>query len=183
MLDWTAPPTWQVGDKFNAETWNDKWIEPMSVLLRRPLTILRKTASVAIAGNTNWNNTYINFDTCDKDDDNMVQNVLPTTTLYVTRSGTFDIWASAAWISNGSTGNPIGIGLEVNGNTPSVRGRETRIGSVANAEIPQSLDACLRLIEGDTLRVTVMNMSPSNCTINNTYNSPRFAMFWRGPAT
>jgi hypothetical protein len=179
MIDWEALETWNVGDTIDADTWTRRWVNPMSLLLRKPLTVIRRTSAQAVASGINYTN-YISFDTIDQDDDGMCLAGTPVTSIFAMRSWLYDIFAAAPYVSNGQNVTDIlGIRVEVNGT--SYRERSAHCISPASGDLAKSLDFSMKLDEGDEIRVAVRNATAASINIQPYYNAPRLCVMWRGP--
>src|SRR6266705_6138756 len=103
LQDWPQPETWHAGDEINAALWTERVYEPLGLLLRRPLTIMRRTTTFTAVGNTG--SQAISFDTVDLDDDGMVITATPTDKIYAQRAGVYALHFAATITGNTQTGN------------------------------------------------------------------------------
>jgi hypothetical protein len=179
MIDWESIETWNTGDTIDADTWTRRWVEPMSLLLRKPLTVVRRTSVQAVASGINYTNS-ISFDTIDLDDDGMVTTSSPFTQLFAQRAGVYDIFVSAPFVGNGENSQHIlGVRIDINGT--AMRERSCHIVSGASADMAKALDFSCKLDEGDEITVKVRNATSASINIQPYYNAPRLCVMWRGP--
>lgn len=109
--DWLPPETWQVGDTLNAETLNRRIRDQMTILLRRPLTVLTNAAPQVITSGTN---TTLTWDTITQDDDGMAMSGVPVSNIYAQREGTYQIWFNVTFASNGTAPNTLQSSIWLN---------------------------------------------------------------------
>lgn len=180
LQDWPQPETWRVGDTIDAATWTRRVYEPLGLLLRRPITVLRRTTTFSAAGNTGSN--PITFDTVDIDDDGMVIDALPQSTIYTQRSGIFGISYTAPITGNGAaTGNAVGVRILVNGSNLSTR-QSVSVGTTVGQDEFKSLSCDLALNEGDAIQMCINNFNAAAVTVAATLLSPRVVVMWKRPA-
>lgn len=178
MPDWTFAPTWQVGDKLNADTLNTRIAEPNTLLLRRPLTILHSSVNLSIANNST---TLVAFDTIDQDDDNMVVTDLPANTFAIQRHGVYQIWFAGTYLSNGTAGD-IDCNIIIDGLTASRRWDVCArfYGSPAGTVVTKNMVGTIILNEGQTISITHWQDTGSAVTVSAQENTPRVAIMWEG---
>lgn len=178
LQDWPQPETWHVGDKVTAALWTERVYEPLGLLLRRPLTIMRRTTNFTCTGNTG--SQPLSFDTVDIDDDGMVITTTPTDTIYAQRSGVYGISFAATLTGNTQTGNAIGVRVAVNGTNMATR-QSPAIGTGSGIDEFKALSVDLTLNEGDAIQLMVNNFLTNTVTIVATLNAPRVACMWKRP--
>jgi hypothetical protein len=178
MPDWTFAATWQVGDELNADNLNSRIMEPNTLLLRRPLTVLHSSVNLTIANNTT---TLVSFDTIDQDDDGMVVTGLPANTFAIQRHGVYQIWFAGTYLSNAAAGD-IDCNMIIDGVTASRRWDvcARMFGTPANTVVTKNMVGTIILNEGQTISITHWQDTGASMTVSAQENTPRVAIFWEG---
>jgi hypothetical protein len=174
--DWLPPETWQVGDTLNAETMNRRIRDQMTILLRRPLTILTNSATQSIAAGTN---TVLTWDTITQDDDGMAMSGTPVSNIYAQREGTYQIWFNLTFAFNGTAPNTLQSSFWLNNNAATRRWDYQSKGSSA-------IDHCrcssgtVFLNAGEFFTAHVYQDTASAMSTRIANGTPTLAVMWLG---
>jgi hypothetical protein len=181
--DWEDAETWAVGDAINAENWTERVHDPLTLLLRRPLTIARRTTDKVIP--INGVQTIIDFSVIDKDDDGMVQDDIAAAnidTFYAQRDGVYSACFSATFEGTGNNATHTCASLvKVNGISQVTRAGAV-IGGVTTQDNWRSVTTDVNLAEGDAITFYAYNTdTATTINIKAQFNSPRACIIWRRP--
>jgi len=178
LPDWEDPATWAVGDNINAALWTSRVYNPVSLLLRRPLMVARRTTSLTVPSGGSV--VDLACDTIDADDDGMVTTDLPAAKFYAQRSGSFNIFAAVPWTANGSSGRSYRLSCYINSVQTLLR-QTNSCRTSSGADSFRGLSGGVNLIEGDEIWFNVSNFTAASSTIPAQFNAPRIVIFWSRP--
>ena len=182
LKDFQEPVSWAVGETISADLWTERVHEPISLLLRRPLTIARRTADQSIpAGGAD---TLINWQVADIDSDGMIidDTASPWTLFYAQRDGVYSVYVALPFESNTDNGIRTNlIDIYING-VQQCRKEAAVFGSGSTQDNWRSLNADINLSEGDTLSFTAKNTNGTFAlNIKAQFNAPRAVIMWKRP--
>ena len=182
LKDFQEPTSWAVGETISADLWTERVHEPVSLLLRRPLTIARRTADQSIPSGSVQ--TVINWQTLDIDSDGMViDDTASTWTLfYAQRDGVYSVYCALPFESNTDQGIRTNlIYIFING-VQQCRKEAAVFGGGSTQDNWRSLNADINLSEGDTLSFYAMNTNGTfSLNIKAQFNAPRCIIAWKRP--
>ena len=176
--DWEEPETWQAGDTLNADTWNRRIHDPISLMLRRPLMVARRTTDMTVAASYGYQ--VIGFDTIDIDDDSMAVGDSPYDTFVAQRSGAYHLWFSAPFIANGASGHPTLVRAQVNGIDVYWRTSGV-VGAGSTMDHWRAASGEVSVFAGDVIKILAGNYTTSTITVKAQFNAPRVAIMWKRP--
>jgi|SoimicMinimDraft_4_1059732.scaffolds.fasta_scaffold77238_2 hypothetical protein len=174
--DWLPPETWQVGDSMNAATLNRRIRDQMTILLRRPLTVLTNSAAQVIATGTN---TVITWDTITQDDDGMGMSGVPVSNIYAQREGTYQFWFNITFASNGTAPNTLQSSIWLNNNSATRRWDYQSKGSSATDHVRCSSGSVF-LNAGEYFTAHVFQDTGANMSTKVISGTPSLAVMWLG---
>jgi hypothetical protein len=177
---WEPPATWAVGDVIDADTWEERVYNPISLLLRRPLFVATLSTDSTVAGSTQ--DQIMSFDTLVHDDDGMLidDGAASFSEFYAQRDGIFAVYAQAPFVGNGSHDASCKVAIWVNSNALYAREAPV-VGTSSNQDHWRAVNGDVSLTEGDYVQIKVSNNTGSTITIKSQYNAPRIVIMWKRP--
>lgn len=180
--DWKYPETWQVGDTLDAATLNSRIRDQNSILLRKPLTVARRTTNHTLTSGGVW---AVQWDTLDIDDDGMdVQGAVAGGTLdtfYIQRDGTYQVWYTACFAGNTFSGD-IDINCYIDSSVTYRRWDSQARMCTNNAQwYFRSVCGTMFLKVGENLQFTAWQDTGHDMTFRcPAFGCPRVAILWLG---
>ena len=155
---WESPATWAVGDPVNADTWTERVYNPLSLLLRRPLTVATQSADTTVGTATSDN--IFTFDTLVQDDDGMMIDDSASTfsEFYAQRDGLFAVYMSAPFVSNTAVNKSCKVAIWVNSSTTFAREGPV-IHPTSGRYDWRAVNGNVSLTEGDYVQIKVDNQT------------------------
>ena len=174
--DLLPPETWLVGDELDANTLNRRIRDQMTVLLRRPLTVLTNSATQTLTTGTN---TTITWDTIVQDDDGMAASSTPVSNIYAQREGTYQFWFNITYANNGTVPQTLQSSIWINNSSTTRRWDYQSRGSSVIEHVRCS-SGIVFLNAGEFFTAHGYQNTGANMTTKIVSNTPSLIVMWLG---